>query len=74
MDNTEEPVDWRFAPLPVDSVRDRLYHQDMPEKMEMIEGKLFWSDSERYHVLGVLIECLGTEAVERFISEHRKPG
>jgi len=66
---------WRFTPqpagLPIETFRERLYHPDMPEKMEMIHGKLFWDDTQRFHVLGILIESLGTEAVEAFISQHR---
>jgi hypothetical protein len=67
-----------FAPLPADlpieHVRERFDRPDMPEKMEKIHGKLFWDDTERFHVLGILIESLGTEAVEAFISQHRRPG
>jgi hypothetical protein len=44
----------------------------MPEKFEASNGKLFWGDEQRYHVLGMLIESLGTEAVEAFIAGHRK--
>ena len=69
---------WRFTPqpadLPIEQVRERFYHADMPEKMEMIHGKIFWDDTQRFHVLGLLIEGLGTEAVERFIQQHRQPG
>jgi hypothetical protein len=44
----------------------------MPEKFEMIHGKLFWSEAERLHVLGMLIESLGTDAVQKFIAGHRQ--
>jgi hypothetical protein len=64
-----------FAPLPADlsieHVRERYDHPDMPEKMEMIHGTLFWDDTQRFHVLGMLIESLDTETVENFISHHR---
>ena len=68
---------WHFttqpADLPIEQFRERFYHPDMPEKMELIQGKLFWSDTQRFHVLGILIEKLGTEAVEHFIQQHRQP-
>lgn len=34
-----------------------------PEKFEMYEGKLFWSDQERLLLLGLLLENLGADAV-----------
>lgn len=75
MPNDPARIPWRFTPqpadLPIEQFRERLYHPDMPEKMEMIHGKLFWSEAQRFHVLGMLIEALGTDAVERFIHEHR---
>jgi hypothetical protein len=31
----------------------------MPEKFEAIEGKLFWNDEQRLHVLAMLLEGVG---------------
>ena len=31
----------------------------MPEKFEAIEGKLFWNDEQRFHVLAMLLEAVG---------------
>jgi len=68
---------WHFTPqpadLPIEQFRERYFHEHMPEKFEMIDGKLFWSEEERLHVLGMLIESLGTEAVEKFIAVHKQP-
>ncbi len=65
---------WHFTPqptnLPIEQFRERYFHPDMPEKMEMIHGRLFWSEAERLHVLGMLIESLGTAAVEQFMADH----
>lgn len=36
-----------------------------PEKMEMIEGKLFWSDQERLTMLALLLENVGADAAVR---------
>ena len=33
-----------------------------PEKLEMIDGKLLWSDHERLTLLGLLLENLGVDA------------
>ena len=36
-----------------------------PEKFEMYEGRLFWSDEERLLLLGLLLENLGADAAVR---------
>jgi hypothetical protein len=44
------------------------FHQRLdllPEKLEVWEGKLLWSDEERTALLGLLLENLGTERVVR---------
>jgi hypothetical protein len=73
---TTPPIPWHFTPqpadLPIEQFRERYHNPDMPEKFEMIHGKLFWSEAGRLHVLGMLIESLGTEAVQEFIVEHRR--
>jgi hypothetical protein len=33
----------------------------LPEKNEMINGQLTWSDEEREHVLGLLLELVGAD-------------
>jgi hypothetical protein len=37
----------------------------MPEKIEMIRGKLFWDDEERLTVLALLLENLGVDQAVR---------
>jgi hypothetical protein len=37
-----------------------------PEKFEMYEGRLFWSDHERLLLLGLLLENVGVDAAVRF--------
>lgn len=37
----------------------------MPEKIEMIEGKLLWDDHERLMRLGLLLENVGADAAVR---------
>jgi hypothetical protein len=32
-----------------------------PEKMELIEGKLFWTDEQRENMLGLMLEMVGTD-------------
>jgi len=75
-DIPHHPIPWKFAPHPVTLTREEFWerysHRDMPEKFEATNGKLFWADEQRHHVLGMLIESLGTEAVEAFITEHRQ--
>ena len=36
-----------------------------PEKFEMDEGKLFWSDEERVALLGLLLENVGVDRAVR---------
>jgi hypothetical protein len=36
-----------------------------PEKIEMIQLKLFWSDEERIAMLGLLLENLGVDSAVR---------
>lgn len=37
----------------------------MPEKIEMIRGRLFWDDEERLTVLALLLENLGAHQAVR---------
>lgn len=36
-----------------------------PEKIEMIDGKLFWDDEQRLAMLGLLLENVGADAAVR---------
>ncbi len=36
-----------------------------PEKFEMYEGKLFWSDEDRLNLLGLLLENVGAAQAVR---------
>ena len=36
-----------------------------PEKIEMVDGKLFYTDEQRLLMLGMLLENLGVDAVVR---------
>ena len=40
-------------------------YQLSPEKMEMIGGKLFWSDEERLTMLALLLENVGVDQAVR---------
>jgi hypothetical protein len=37
-----------------------------PEKFEMVDGKLFWSDEDRENLLGLLLEQVGADKVVQF--------
>ena len=38
------------------------YHNLCPEKIELIEGKMFWCDEERLAMLALLLENVGIDA------------
>ena len=38
------------------------YHKLCPEKIELIEGKMFWTDEQRLNMLGLLLENVGMDA------------
>lgn len=40
-------------------------HETVPEKLELIEGKIFWSDEQRITMLGWMLEQLGADAAVR---------
>ena len=40
-------------------------HDELPQKIEMIRGRLFWSDEERLLVLAALLEQMGASAAVR---------
>ena len=37
-------------------------YQLAPEKIEMVKGRLFWSDEDRLAMLGLLLENVGADA------------
>ena len=46
-----------------DEVRRRYY--SAPEKIELIEGKLFWREKDRIRMLGLLLENVGVDKAIR---------
>jgi hypothetical protein len=40
-------------------------YQLTPEKIEMVKGRLFWSDEDRLTMLGLLLENIGADAAVR---------
>lgn len=51
---TNEEVDAKYRP-----------HETVPEKMELIDGKLFWSDEQRITMLGWMLEQVGADTAVR---------
>ena len=41
---------------------EQKYHKLCPEKIELIEGKMFWTDEERLNMLALLLENVGMDA------------
>jgi hypothetical protein len=41
---------------------EKKYHQLCPEKIEMIQGKMFWTDEDRLNMLALLLENVGMDA------------
>ena len=69
--------DWESAPTPDppwDIRREgRAWGQDVraryeltPEKIELIEGKLFWTERDRLTMLALLLENVGIDKAIRF--------
>lgn len=58
-------ISWRIAPEPAvltrEEFRARYDHPAMPEKFEVSQGKLFWHDDQRLHVLAMLLEAVGLQ-------------
>lgn len=40
-------------------------HVTVPEKMELIDGKIFWTDEQRITMLGWMLEHMGADAAVR---------
>jgi hypothetical protein len=38
------------------------YHELCPEKIELIEGRMFWTDEQRLNMLALLLENVGMDA------------
>ena len=43
----------------------RARHELSPEKIEMIEGRLFWNEEDRVTMLGLLLENVGVDKAIR---------
>jgi hypothetical protein len=41
---------------------EQKYHNLCPEKIELIEGRMFWSDEQRLNMLALLLENVGMDA------------
>ena len=41
---------------------EQKYHELCPEKIELFEGKMFWSDEQRLNMLALLLENVGMDA------------
>jgi hypothetical protein len=41
------------------------YYELCPEKIELIEGKMFWTDEQRLNMLALLLENVGMDAAVR---------
>lgn len=41
---------------------EQKYHELCPEKIELIDGKMFWTDEQRLNMLGLLLENVGIDA------------
>jgi len=41
---------------------EQKYHKLCPEKIELIEGKMFWTDKQRLKMLALLLENVGMDA------------
>ena len=39
--------------------------EGLPEKFEVIDGQLPWSEAEKLHLLGVLLEAVGVDRAVR---------
>ena len=44
---------------------EQKYHTLSPEKIELIEGKMLWTDEQRLNMLALLLENVGMDAAVR---------
>lgn len=65
--NSSPDIRWHIAAGPAALTHDEFWarydHPHMPEKFEAIEGKLFWNEEQRLHVLAMLLEAVGLRRV-----------
>ena len=61
-----EEIQWDLRPEGRAWGTEAMSRYDMtPEKMEMIDGKLFWSEEERLTMLALLLENVGVNQAVR---------
>ncbi len=41
---------------------EQKYHKLCPEEIELVEGKMFWTEEERLNMLALLLENVGIDA------------
>lgn len=44
---------------------EQKYYKLCPEKIELIEGRMFWNDEQRLNMLALLLENVGMDAAVR---------
>jgi hypothetical protein len=44
---------------------EQKYRNLCPEKIELIEGRMFWTDEQRFNMLALLLENVGMDAAVR---------
>jgi hypothetical protein len=44
---------------------EQKYYKLCPEKIELIEGKMFWNEEQRLNMLALLLENVGMDAAVR---------
>ena len=44
---------------------EQKYRKLSPEKIELIEGRMFWTDEQRLNMLALLLENVGMDAAVR---------
>ncbi len=52
---------------------EQKYHKLCPEKIELIEGKMFWTDEQRLNMLALLLENVGMDAAVRDSARKNHP-
>ena len=65
MHTSEIKWDIRRAGRAWEEAEIRARYQLSPEKIELIEGKIFWNDEERLRMLGLLLENVGVDKAIR---------
>jgi len=64
--NPSPDIAWKISAAPaslsIEEFRARYDHANMPEKLEMIRGQLFWRKEQCLHVLAMLLEAVGLRA------------